>query len=249
MQQLVTRASTRRYTLPPIHSGLGRLGASPTPAQTVQQVGSIATPVISAAAAPAVASILAGSSAVTASTLALAGGLVTVAFAGVLMGIEAILNSGCGQTCVVTSQWANQAEPLLLQNIQTYFNLPTRTTLDQQSALNVFDAVWGGLVQRCSQQGLGTAGQNCIADRQRGACKWKQTSTSPLLKFPGEPQPGECWNWFSGYRDPIANDPNVSPAPVTPVVSSSTDALVSGFGSSDLFLLAGAALLLMGAAS
>jgi hypothetical protein len=23
-------------------------------------------------------------------------------------------------------------------------------------------------------------------------------------------QPGQCWNWFIGYRDPIANDPQVA---------------------------------------
>jgi hypothetical protein len=26
---------------------------------------------------------------------------------------------------------------------------------------------------------------------------------------PGEPVIGACWNWHNGYRDPIANDPNV----------------------------------------
>ena len=102
------------------------------------------------AAAPAVAAAILGMA-----PAAIAIPLVGAAFAGVLMGVEAILHSGCGQTCVVTSQWANQAERLLRQNCDTYFAQSPRTTSDQQSALNVFDADWAGLVQRCSQAGLG----------------------------------------------------------------------------------------------
>lgn len=170
-----------------------------TPQQIVGTAGSMGSGIVTAAAAPAVAAALGISAAVAVP-------LVGAAFAGIIMGVEAILNSGCGQACVVTSEWANQAEPLLRQNIQTYFNLPTRTKSDQQSALNMFDAVWAGLVQRCSQPGLSTAGQNCIADRQQGACKWKATADSP---WPGGPKQGACWNWFNAYRDPIANDTGV----------------------------------------
>ena len=36
----------------------------------------------------------------------------------------------------------------------------------------------------------------CIADRQRGGCHYQSN--------------GQCWNWFIGYRDPIANDPQVA---------------------------------------
>jgi hypothetical protein len=122
------------------------------------------------------------------------------------------IGKGCGQTCIETSQWANQAEPLLLQNIQAYFAQPApRSLSSQQAALANFQTVWNNLVTLCTQPNLGTAGQNCIADRQQGACKWKQTSTSPLLAYTqyGEPATGQCWNWWSGYHDPIANDPDV----------------------------------------
>jgi hypothetical protein len=192
-------------------------------AQTVGAVGGASAGVVTAAAAPAVASAL-GISA------SLAIPIVGAAFAGILFGVEAILHSGCGQTCVQTSQWANQAEPLLLQNIQQYFSKAApRTNLDKTSALNIFDAVWAGLVQRCSQPGFGTAGQNCIADRQAGACKWKQTADSPLLKFPGEPQAGACWNWFSGYRDPISNDQTVDDS-ATGQLTSAASSLFSSSG-------------------
>jgi hypothetical protein len=212
------------------HPGLGDAG------QIVGAVGSTASPVVTAAAAPAVATALGISASVAVP-------LVGVAFAGVLMGIEAILHSGCGQACVVTSDWANQAEPLLRQNIDTYFRLPMRTQSDQQSALRMFDAVWSGLVQRCSQPGLSTAGRNCIADRQAGACKWHATADSP---WPGGPKQGECWNWFNAYRDPIAND--------TGVVSDTQAALSSvgsviGDSSNLLPLAAIAGLVLLGVMS
>jgi hypothetical protein len=134
-----------------------------------------------------------------------------------------IANSGCGITCVETSQWANQAEPLLLQNIQAYFAQPApRSQSSQQAALANFDSVWSTLVAQCSQAGTGDAGKRCISDRQEGACTWKQTSTSPLLAYTqyGEPATGACWNWYSGYRDPIANDPDV--------VADSDSALANG---------------------
>jgi hypothetical protein len=60
-----------------------------------------------------------------------------------------------------------------------------------------FDNVWAGVVQACQGTGqYGSVGIACVADRQQGARHY-------------QPQPGQCWNWFVGYRDPIANDPQV----------------------------------------
>ena len=138
--------------------------------------------------------------------------IIGAALVGVtLLAAWLIKNSGCGQTCVVTSQWANKAEDMLKQNIAAYFALPApRPRSAQTVALANFDAVWETLKEQCGQSQMGDAGKRCISDRQAGACQWKQTTDSPLLAYPGEPQPGSCWNWFSGYRDPIANDPNVT---------------------------------------
>src|ERR1039458_2333146 len=131
-----------------------------------------------------------------------------------------VANSGCGVTCVETSSWANQAEPLLAQNIKAYFAQPAPRSLSSQAAaLANFDTIWNTLKQQCGQPGTGNAGVRCISDRQSGACTWKQTATSPLLGYPDEPQAGACWNWWSGYRDPIANDA---------VVEDSSSALVQG---------------------
>lgn len=129
--------------------------------------------------------------------------VVGAAIAGIALGIEAILHSGCGQTCIETSQWANQAEQLLEQNINAYFAIPApRPQSVQQSALTNFNNVWNRLVQLCSQPGLGGAGRNCINDRRAGGCKWPATAP----QYPGQPAQGTCWNWWSGYHDPIAND-------------------------------------------
>ena len=182
-----------------VRNGLGQAE------QAVGAVSSIGSPIATAAAAPAVGAALGVST-------SLAVPIIGAAIAGVTTLITALIqNSGCGVTCVETSQWANQAEPLLQQNIQAYFSQPApRSQSSQTAALANFDNVWAKLQQLCGQSGTGNAGVRCISDRQEGACTWKQTSTSPLLQYPGEPQPGACWNWFNGYRDPIANDPDVT---------------------------------------
>lgn len=222
MQQLLPRATfDRRYVISP------SLGDA---AQGVQVGAGIATPVVTGALATWGAS--AAATGATADILGMSMGLaipiVGAAIAGVTLAVVALLRSGCGQSCVITSRWAEDAERVLQQNIQAYFSIPgPRTRLQQRAALENVDKVIGYLFQQCSQV-PGRAGENCINDRKAGACKWKQTSDSPLLKYPGEPQPGECWNWLSGYRDPIANDPNVTdPPPET------TAAMVSALAQTD----------------
>lgn len=158
--------------------------------------------------------------------------IVGAAFAGIWLGIQAILNSGCGQSCVITSNWANQAEALLKKNLAAYLALPTPRAESAQAAyLANFDAVWNYLVQECSSPSLGTAGKNCIADRQAGACHFKQN--------------GQCWSWFSGYRDPIANDPNVAPDSAASLVTGAVAGPASALNVSP-WLLAGAVLLVLG---
>ena len=126
------------------------------------------------------------------------------------LAIDLIMNSGCGQTCIISTQFANQANAALQQNIEAYFSLPTpRPRSSQIAAVSNFDVLWNwlGQPQQCGNPQLGTAGQKCITDRQSGACVW----TQPAASVPpwGIPAAGQCWNWFNGYRDPIANDTNV----------------------------------------
>jgi hypothetical protein len=260
LQQVIHRASfplalSGMGALAPIRfNGVGSLGV---PTQTDTTIATlvggglaIATPVITTAAAAGAAASLAagGSGLILGMTASLAVPVIGAALAVVTAIITTLIkNSGCGQTCIETSQWANQAEPALAQNIQAYFALPAPRTISQQNAaLANFIAVWTTLVNQCSQAGLGTAGQDCIADRQAGACKWKQTADSVLLSIPGEPQVGECWNWWSGYHDPIAMDTVVSDDPTAAQQVISSQNLSSSLTSNGmLYLAAGAGLLLL----
>ncbi len=99
-------------------------------------------------------------------------------------------------------------------NLQAYMNSP-RTPEDQQAALWNFDQLWQAVVQSCSDTRLGDAGRRCINDRIRGG----------------------QWDWFSYYRDPIANDE-------TPKQIAAQRRESSAEVSGDLFLFGGAALML-----
>lgn len=144
-----------------------------------------------------------------------------------------VANSGCGQTCIITSEWANKAADALQQVLDAYFALPApRTQAQKAVAVANFQAIWHQLEQACGQPGTGDAGKRCISDRQSGACVWHQ-AYDPT--YPGQPKKGECWNWFNGYLKPIQDDPVVSDA----VASSSFDlSAVGGSGSVDLLPLA-----------
>lgn len=62
----------------------------------------------------------------------------------------------------------------------------------QQAALANFMAGWNQVLQLCSNPALGSAGTNCIGDRQRGG----------------------KWDWWKFYYFPIKDDPEVIPDPV-----------------------------------
>jgi hypothetical protein len=194
---------------------------------------------------------------------------VGAAVAGLIAVASLVVNffQGCGQTCIATTADVNKAEPLLQQNLAAYLAIPAPRTQSMQAAgINNFTTVWNAVIQACSEAGLGTAGQNCISDRQQGACDyhttpggWQQDASSGVwtYQYPGANGSGTaCWNWFIGYHDPIANDPTVvSDSTVLDAAasasSSSTSAVPSSAGglSSSTFLylaLAAGALLLLG---
>lgn len=172
-------------TRPMVRRGLG----SQQSAQLGVQIGASVLGAGAAAAVPAaLAAGLISSAAVPFIGPAIAG--------AALLASYLIKNSGCGQTCIQTSQWANQAADALQKNLDAYNALPIpRSRSNQALALQTFDTIWAKLVQMCGDPQWGDAGKACISDRQQGACKWQNN--------------GACWNWFVGYRDPIANDPNV----------------------------------------
>lgn len=145
----------------------------------------------SGTAAGAVVPAVAGSSiagAVGLST-AVAVPLIGAVIAGITFGIMQF-TQGC-QSCIVTSDQANKIEDLMKQNLAAWQG-SNKTCAEKQQCLSNFDQLWDALVQFCSNPQFGGAGKNCIGDRQEGACHY---GTYP-----------NCWNWFVGYRDPIAND-------------------------------------------
>jgi len=191
--------------IPPDRPGLG---ATFTP----QTASSIA-----AAGASVTTGIMGTLSALTAgSSIA---GPIGIAIAGAAALAVAIYNvfKGCGQTCTITSDIANQIEPILRQNLDNYMSAPVHYASLQAAALNNFQTAWNALVQACSNPTYMNAGQRCISDRQQGACHyttspggWNGSTYTP----PGQNGSGPaCWNWFVGYHDPIANDPTVVPDP------------------------------------
>ena len=206
-------------------------GATATAIKSVQAGTAIGAPVVAAAAGTSVAAILGVSTAVAIP-------LIGAAIVGIAaLATYLISNSGCGQTCIETSQWANQAEALLGQNIATYFAQPApRSKSQQAAALAIFDSIWARLVQMCSDPSTGNAGKRCISDRQAGSCAYHQTAD----KVPawGTPPAGACWNWFAGYRDPIEQDPNVYDDSVGATVDTAGASVSAALASTGLSTLA-----------
>ena len=215
-------------------SGLGRyrgMGDAASAAQNTQVIGSMA-----AGGATAVLGMLTAGGAtlpilgITAAAVPVIGAAM---MAAVLVVQYLVKNSGCGQTCIETSQWANQAAAALQKVMDAYFALPAPRTQTQQAvAVAAFNGIWAQLVAACGQPGTGNAGVRCISDRQAGACTWKQ-KYAPV--YPGEPEIGACWNWFNGYLGPIQQDPVVpDPAPtVASIASSVSGSIASIFQNAD----------------
>jgi hypothetical protein len=181
-----------------------------TAAQTSQEV-QIGGTVVASGAAAVLGSIAASGGSVlglTGAALRAAVPIIGAALAAATILVQYLVaNSGCGQTCIETSSWANQAAAALQQVLDAYFALPAPRTQSQQAlAIANFNTIWAQLVAACGQPGTGNAGVKCISDRQAGACTWKQNKT-PV--YPGEPAIGACWNWFNGYLGPIQADPVV----------------------------------------
>ena len=169
------------------------------------------------------ATVAAGGVAADAMVLGLSAAVVPVIGIAIaaLIGIGiAVANAfkGCGQTCIEATSIANQVGTILQQNVDTYTSTPIRYAAMQTAALNTFDTAWAALVQACGNPQLQAAGQACISDRQRGSCKWKASPggwnpDGTFTKWGAAGSGTACWDWFTGMRDPIANDPFVLAAP------------------------------------
>jgi hypothetical protein len=194
--------------------------------QTSQQINSIVT-----TGASATLSILVGLKAVIGG-VALAGPVGAAIGAVIAVGaLIANMFHGCGQTCIVASQDADKFEVPLKQNLAAYMSAPVHYASLQAAALNNVDTLFAALQQACSDPNLGDAGRRCISERlDPGACHWRNAGGNTPAGS-GD----QCWNWVKGYRDPIANDPNVvpDPSPVSQVgseISSAGSSLLQTFG-------------------
>lgn len=108
-----------------------------------------------------------------------------LAVAGVTIAIMAIIGRKGPKQRIATTDIVNDLEPQLQANVDAYFSGP-RTAESQAQALANFDAAWEWLKSSaaCGNPDMGNPGKACIRDRDRGG----------------------RWDWFSYYRDPIAND-------------------------------------------
>lgn len=208
---------------------------------------------------------IAGAGASTATALLVSmgtiGGPVGIAISGVIAAGLAIASmfKGCGQTCVQATSIANQAGGVISQAFNAYMSSPIHYASMQQAFLQLFDSTMAAMDQACSDPSLGSAGQACISDRQRGSCKWKvnafgwqQTNGSWNYVPAGAAGSGStCWDPYVGIRDPVANDPTVVPDP-TPGNSASTilsnitggaSGTGTGTGISPMLILGGVAIL------
>jgi hypothetical protein len=158
------------------------------------------------------------------------------AAASIAIAIETLF-AGCGQTCVQTSNAANQVATLLDQNLKAYMAQPVHYYSIQQAALTVSQNAWAQLQATCGNPQFGAAGQRCISDRQSGACTWKSSpwgwtqgsDGSWTFVFSGPNGSGsQCWNWVDYYISGIANDPTVVADPVA-----ATDTATTGTNAAD----------------
>jgi hypothetical protein len=171
------------------HLGLGAM----TPQE--QQVASLG---VSTAATigttAAITAMTAGATAGMGAAIGAAAGPIGMAV-GALVGIFAPQLFQPDYKKIAASNEANTISDQMLANLNSWKALSAaqKTTDVQAYYINNYNQLWNALVQYCSNQQLGSAGQNCIADR------------SPTGKYP--------WNVY--YLEPIQNDPQVHQASVT----------------------------------
>jgi hypothetical protein len=122
-----------------------------------------------------------------------------LAIAALVTGMIINVFSGCGNSCIQATHVVDKVEAEYLKPLlDKWQSMPVKYYSVQQAMLKVFDDAWEQILRGCSDPALGDAGKRCISERQRGGTsKWCPN----------------C-NWFTLYRDPIANDPNVVPDPI-----------------------------------
>lgn len=119
------------------------------------------------------------------STLAAA---IPVAGAVIAVGviIFSLLHNSRGlQQNVETTQMVNKAAVYMQSNLDAW-NASSKNFATQAAALKNFDDAWQAVLNFCGQASEGSPGERCISERQKGG----------------------KYDFFSYWRDPIANDPH-----------------------------------------
>ena len=143
---------------------------------------------------------------------------------GVTMALQMLLSRKGPKQKVATTEIVNAVEPELKRNMEAYLALPVRYKAAQALALANFDAGWAWVASHCNIPEMGNPGIECTKDRQRGG----------------------QWDWFSYYRDPIADDPGVvANPPMSPLDIPGTGSINIGGISVSPIMLGGAALLVL----
>ena len=155
--------------------GLGGLGASAPVAGTQQgDAALVGSSLLSAAGA--VGKVPGGQ--IAGAALAVAGAIADI-----------VSMFGPNPNNTYATEVVNQVEADVMEpNLAGWQALPNseKTLANQAAFVQNFQTGWNYVLSACNNPALGSAGINCIADRQRGG------------KF----------DWWALYYDPIANDPN-----------------------------------------
>jgi hypothetical protein len=136
------------------------------------------------------------------------------------------IGEGCGPTCIQATNVVNGAEPTFKMNVDAY----EAGTIDQSTAVSNYQQMWNAVQQSCGAI-PGTAGKDCVGDRQAGACKWKSN--------------GQCWNWDIGYHQPLLQPATVPYSGGPTSVDGAAGSIVSSLTSNPM-LLVGGVLLVVG---
>jgi len=145
-------------------------------------------------AAGTAASIAGANTGAIAGALGLAVPVVGVAIAGIALAVTTWLNRMGPKQKRWTSQIADEVTAQLADVKRVYLETPYNPA-NQETALNAVDQLLAALEEGCGQSTMGDAGQRCISERlvRGGSAPWCPTGTG-------------C-DYFTEYRDPIANDP------------------------------------------
>lgn len=201
--------------------GMGGIGMGGDAANIGLSIGSS----IGSATTPLIASST-GLTAALGATVAIP--IIGAAIAGITLGIDAFIHRKGPKQKVASTKIVNEVEPYMKDNLDAW-NKSNKYKSEQIQALSNFDQLWNLTTTKLNDPSLGEPGQRGITDRSRGG----------------------KWDWFSYYRDPIANDPEVKPDPTsTEALGTKLSSLTGGMFSGDtLLMVVGGALVIWGLSS